>query len=825
MQGIERALGRYLKIVDDKTVAKFLICKAVKCEPKRELNEMLDEHSKKMKEFRWLDQQDLCPKDLSAEEYSLLDLKIDIAERYIEKCNFCERKCGINRKVNVGFCGVGYKSRVASAFAHYGEEPYFVPSGTIFFSGCNSRCVFCMDGNTVIPLFDGELNFIPIKDLDVYFSREGMKKIEKDFYVITPTGIRKIIGVQRRPIKENLLKIITKRGKAITVTSEHRVMVYDKKNNIIGKMAKEIQPGDKLIMPLKKMKISLPNYTSKINLISKLTEKAPRDLLLNVNVRNAFDVLRKLAKLKGIKGKRICTKMLNLAGVKSKKRNGPISIADFSKVCKMFNPPDDLLNDIKIGTGSSKWTVPALLEITPELMWLLGYFVAEGHYTMHKKKGYGHLGITTKSLDKIAQLISSTMNTWVCKSLVKNKTPQLFFGGKLWYLIFRFVFGIPPKAENKMFPNIFYNADKNLQKAFLSGFLTGDGTVAYNRKSNCFIRFVTTSEVLKSQLSFLLHCYDIEFTIKEHFCHSILPTGHKSKRKQWWITICGWYNIKKFHEIAEFLDERKEKIETFLRTSLPRTNKCRIKNFEKVKEARSVRPSHRFVYDLLIDGKSKLDHTFFAGDGILVHNCQNWHISQNPLAGEVWEPEDISNWIEKKHKTKSIINVNLVGGEPTPNLHNILKALRILNVNIPIIWNSNMYMSEECMEILDGIVDVYLADFKYGNDECAMRLSSLPNYFRIVSRNHLIAKRQCEVLIRHLVMPNHIECCSKKILSWIKEKLGDAVRTNIMSQYRPEYRAYEFKEINRRLYREEYEEVLSYAKKIGLTNIEIQPMY
>ncbi|MEM2175229.1 MAG: radical SAM protein, partial [Candidatus Micrarchaeia archaeon] len=201
---------------------------------------------------------------------------------------------------------------------------------------------------------------------------------------------------------------------------------------------------------------------------------------------------------------------------------------------------------------------------------------------------------------------------------------------------------------------------------------------------------------------------------------------------------------------------------------------------------------------------------FFSGCNSKCVFCQNWDISQNSLAGEVWSPKDISNWIEKKFKSKSIINVNLVGGEPTPNLHNILKSLRILNVNIPIIWNSNMYMSEECMEILNGIVDVYLADFKYGSDECAMKFSSLPNYFRIVSRNHKIAKNQCEVLIRHLVMPNHIECCSKKILSWIKENLGDDVRVNIMSQYRPDYRAYEYPEIDRRINVEEYEEVLKH---------------
>lgn len=215
---------------------------------------------------------------------------------------------------------------------------------------------------------------------------------------------------------------------------------------------------------------------------------------------------------------------------------------------------------------------------------------------------------------------------------------------------------------------------------------------------------------------------------------------------------------------------------------------------------------------------------FFSGCNSRCVFCQNYDISQQPSAGEVWDPERIATWLNGRFRMRSIINANLVGGEPTPNLHNILKAMRELDVNIPIIWNSNMYMSEEGMDLLHGVVDVYLADFKYGKDECAQRLSSLKDYTRTVKRNHLIAAKQTEMLIRHLVMPNHVECCSKPILDWIKEKLGDTVRVNIMSQYSPYYRAYEFPEINRRITGKEYEEVVKHAQKIGLTNTETQLM-
>ncbi len=215
---------------------------------------------------------------------------------------------------------------------------------------------------------------------------------------------------------------------------------------------------------------------------------------------------------------------------------------------------------------------------------------------------------------------------------------------------------------------------------------------------------------------------------------------------------------------------------------------------------------------------------FFSGCNSRCVFCQNWDISQYPTKGDIWEPEKISDWVRKKFNNNEIINVNFVGGEPTPNTHNILKSLKLLDVNIPTVWNSNFYMSEECIKLLSGVIDVYLSDFKYGKDQCAKRLSNLPDYTRIVKRNHLLAKDQGEILIRHLVMPNHVECCSKPILKWIKENLGENVRVNIMSQYRPEFRAYEFPEIDRKITADEYKEVVKYAREIDLWNIETQPM-
>ena len=122
------------------------------------------------------------------------------------------------------------------------------------------------------------------------------------------------------------------------------------------------------------------------------------------------------------------------------------------------------------------------------------------------------------------------------------------------------------------------------------------------------------------------------------------------------------------------------------------------------------------------------------------------------------------------------------------------------------------------MKLLHGVIDLYLTDFKYGNDSCATRLSKVDGYTAVVKRNHLLAYDHGEMLIRHLVLPNHIDCCSKPVLRFIAKHLPDAL-VNIMGQYKPEYRAYEQKDISRSISSEEVLRVKEYAEKLGIHQI------
>jgi len=202
--------------------------------------------------------------------------------------------------------------------------------------------------------------------------------------------------------------------------------------------------------------------------------------------------------------------------------------------------------------------------------------------------------------------------------------------------------------------------------------------------------------------------------------------------------------------------------------------------------------------------------------------CQNWDISTRPDSGYAIDPSELAEKIERRAGIDSkgrafrrVRNVNWVGGDPTSNLPFILDVLTRCKANVPQVWNSNMYLSVEAMKLLNGVVDVYLTDFKYGNDKCALRLSSAPNYTEIMRRNHLLGREHAEMIVRHLVLPGHIECCTRPALVWIAENLKNA-RVNVMAQYRPEHRALEFPDIARPLRMAEYRKAIEIAETLGL---------
>ena len=226
-----------------------------------------------------------------------------------------------------------------------------------------------------------------------------------------------------------------------------------------------------------------------------------------------------------------------------------------------------------------------------------------------------------------------------------------------------------------------------------------------------------------------------------------------------------------------------------------------------------------------IGGENGAGAVFFAGCSLKCCYCQNFEISHKNQ-GKVITVNRLAEIFRELEEEKATC-IDLVN--PTHFADSILKAFEIYKPNIPIVYNTSGYDNVDTLKRFDGIVDVYLPDFKYFSQKLSKEYSACPDYFEKTSLALLEMKRQvgeCEfkngimtkgLLIRHLVLPSHIDD-SKNILLWIKENLGEDTYISLMSQYTPYGNAKLHKEINRPLMTAEYQKVVDYFFEIGLKN-------
>ena len=214
---------------------------------------------------------------------------------------------------------------------------------------------------------------------------------------------------------------------------------------------------------------------------------------------------------------------------------------------------------------------------------------------------------------------------------------------------------------------------------------------------------------------------------------------------------------------------------------------------------------------------------FFQGCNFGCVFCQNYDISQSwknrKKIEEVAQRVDVKQLaaLADRLVEKGAININYVGGDPIPNIHTILGSLQHQSSNITQLWNSNFFLTNKSLSLIIDFIDFWLPDWKYGNNKCGKKYSGIDNYFDVIARNHkrIHDEGSGEVIIRHLIMPNHIECCSKPILNFVAKELPKAV-VNLMAQYRPQWNSFEYPEINRRPSMGEIHEVKNYADDLGI---------
>lgn len=230
-----------------------------------------------------------------------------------------------------------------------------------------------------------------------------------------------------------------------------------------------------------------------------------------------------------------------------------------------------------------------------------------------------------------------------------------------------------------------------------------------------------------------------------------------------------------------------------------------------------------------ISGEKGSGTIFLSGCSLKCRFCQNFPISQLGNGSELTTRELAARMI--KLQKQGVHNINFV--TPTHYLPQILAALYLAipqGFQLPLVWNSSGYEKVDALQLLDGIVDIYLPDMKYSIEESAVRLSSAPGY-REVNRSavsemlrqvgHLrmnddgLAEKG--LVIRHLVLPEGL-AGSRETLKWIAENLGLETHISLMKQFFPAHLAPETAGISRKITDDEYEQAVEWLEEFNLEN-------
>lgn len=311
-----------------------------------------------------------------------------------------------------------------------------------------------------------------------------------------------------------------------------------------------------------------------------------------------------------------------------------------------------------------------------------------------------------------------------------------------------------------------------------------------------------------------------------------------------------YLNIK----IKKDLNQRIEKLFKVLENCEICPRKCQVnrlkgeRGFCQLGELPMVSSHHpHFGEESVLVGSHGSGTIFLTSCNLACVYCQNYEISQlriglpsQVLHGKIWEGFERLAEMMIELQNMGCHNINLV--TPTPQVPQIVKALSIAieeGLKLPLVYNTNAYDSVETLKLLDGIIDIYMPDAKYSDlprrvakqllrgDKIAQKYSLAPNYFEIMKSAIKEMHRQVGdlvvneegiavrgLLVRHLVLPNNL-AGSEKIFEFLAKEISKNTFLNVMDQYWPTWKAFQYPELSRRITQKEYQQAINLAKKFG----------
>lgn len=237
-----------------------------------------------------------------------------------------------------------------------------------------------------------------------------------------------------------------------------------------------------------------------------------------------------------------------------------------------------------------------------------------------------------------------------------------------------------------------------------------------------------------------------------------------------------------------------------------------------------ARVAPHFGEEPCISGTKGSGTVFFSGCTLKCVFCQNYEISDGHK-GRAVTPKELADCY-KRLEQHGVHNINLVTADHYVTA--VAESLDIYKPSVPVVYNCSGYTSPKTLSILDGLVDIYLPDFKYSYDALAIKYSSAPNYVNtasaaikemifqvgtpVIDEDGMMKKG---VIVRHLILPSHTKN-SLGVLDIIKRSYDKQVLVSLMCQYVPVNKAHDFPKINRTITRREYEKVKSELYTLGL---------
>ncbi len=829
-------LSWYYEVSNNLKPAKYLICRRVPVNGDIRSageDELWELHSKSSQEFNrifnGIREGSLALDELQPAKPSLLDLKVALTKRMLSHCNFCRWNCGVDRTVaaKYGTCQLGSESKVSSYFHHRGEELTIrgtKGSGTIFFTSCNQRCVFCVHPETVIltdrglytieEIFEAAENEIQYGD--------GFVRFPKNLYTYSYDGRKvRIVKVFKHYYSGDLIEIKPSYAPPIMVTSSHQMVVYDPGGGLIKIPAKDLSPRHKLLIPFPRVE----NPSIATVDVEKILSPIAESIQYTVSVDPELQLQTLVLAEKHYTSKRI----EEILGYH------PAYVHNLVKRRSTVIMENGL---VRFNTEKHH-AIPSRIPINADFAELLGYYCAEGHVTKSKSRPGIYRVVLSfgrheeQLINRVFELFRKVFGVEP-RVVERETTTTLEVGEGSLAILLSELCG--SNAKNKHVPNFLFYSEPKVIESFLKAFVAGNGCVTRG-----YISVNTVSRMLALGLYAL---YLIIGHLPTFFAHT--PPREKNLQGR-----------RVEQSLLYFVKVNQA------RATAKMWNKAKHVKY-KIADGYAVVPIHTVdrvgysgaVYNLEVEDTS---HTYMA-NCLAVGNCQNSDISHDKNNGVVFTPHMLA-WAMWQLRMEGCHNINLVGGEPTIHLHTIVEAISLLRFfkgveagalevkadlylpyrmdprnalykgefNTPILWNSNMFMSGETMAILRELVDIWLPDFKFGNDKCAVRLARTPWYFETVSKNHrLIYEWGEDIVIRHLIMPGHVECCTKPVLKWIAENMP-STPVNIMDQYHPDCYCNpsdprfdrRYADMARYPSREEILESYRYAKELGLNFEEI----